>query len=81
MGVFKFKSVSGGGNAKEISPSPSYGDERRGDERALSVIEQDWSPEEEKKAKRKLDMIIMPLLTLGFFCLRTFYRVDIAYTD
>ncbi|KAJ6784329.1 hypothetical protein PWT90_07249 [Aphanocladium album] len=30
----------------------------------------DWSPEEEKKAKRKLDLIIMPILTLGFFCLQ-----------
>jgi hypothetical protein len=30
----------------------------------------DWSPEEEKKAKRKLDSLIMPILTLGFFCLR-----------
>ncbi|SPO01844.1 related to nicotinamide mononucleotide permease [Cephalotrichum gorgonifer] len=32
--------------------------------------ERDWSPEEERKAKRKLDLIIMPLLTLGFFCLQ-----------
>ncbi|KAK8050473.1 hypothetical protein PG994_012203 [Apiospora phragmitis] len=30
----------------------------------------DWSPEEERKAKRKLDYIIMPILTLGFFCLQ-----------
>ncbi|KAJ4376418.1 hypothetical protein N0V83_001701 [Neocucurbitaria cava] len=30
----------------------------------------DWTSEEEKKAKRKLDLIIMPLLTLGFFCLQ-----------
>ncbi|OAL52629.1 alternative sulfate transporter [Pyrenochaeta sp. DS3sAY3a] len=30
----------------------------------------DWTPAEEKKAKRKLDLIIMPLLTLGFFCLQ-----------
>ncbi|OAA41209.1 Major facilitator superfamily domain, general substrate transporter [Beauveria brongniartii RCEF 3172] len=30
----------------------------------------DWSPEEEKRAKRKLDLIIMPILTLGFFCLQ-----------
>ncbi|CAO2658282.1 Nn.00g060050.m01.CDS01 [Neocucurbitaria sp. VM-36] len=30
----------------------------------------DWTIEEEKKAKRKLDLIIMPLLTLGFFCLQ-----------
>ncbi|KAG8623532.1 hypothetical protein KVT40_008508 [Elsinoe batatas] len=30
----------------------------------------DWSVDEEKKAKRKLDLIIMPILTLGFFCLQ-----------
>ncbi|KAM3563615.1 hypothetical protein MY1884_001196 [Beauveria asiatica] len=30
----------------------------------------DWIPEEEKRAKRKLDLIIMPILTLGFFCLQ-----------
>ncbi|KAI9897947.1 hypothetical protein N3K66_006307 [Trichothecium roseum] len=30
----------------------------------------DWTKEEEARAKRKLDFIIMPLLTLGFFCLQ-----------
>ncbi|PNS18223.1 hypothetical protein CAC42_7592 [Sphaceloma murrayae] len=30
----------------------------------------DWSVHEERKAKRKLDLIIMPILTLGFFCLQ-----------
>jgi len=35
------------------------------------TIERDWTVEEEKKAKRKLDLLIMPLLTMGFFCLRT----------
>jgi hypothetical protein len=30
----------------------------------------DWSIDEERRAKRKLDLIIMPILTLGFFCLR-----------
>ncbi|KAI1859632.1 uncharacterized protein JN550_011940 [Neoarthrinium moseri] len=30
----------------------------------------DWTVEEESKAKRKLDLIIMPILTLGFFCLQ-----------
>ena len=34
------------------------------------VLVKDWSHDEEVKAKRKLDLIIMPLLTLGFFCLR-----------
>lgn len=38
-------------------------------ERALSPTS-DWSPAEERKAKRKLDLIILPLLTLGFFCLQ-----------
>ena len=35
-----------------------------------ATIERDWTVEEERKAKRKLDFIIMPLLTLGFFCLQ-----------
>lgn len=35
-----------------------------------SVIPVDWSAEEERKAKWKLDLIIMPILTLGFFCLQ-----------
>ncbi|EGP88996.1 putative major facilitator superfamily transporter [Zymoseptoria tritici IPO323] len=30
----------------------------------------DWSVEEERKAKWKLDLLIMPILTLGFFCLQ-----------
>ncbi|KAF6821161.1 alternative sulfate transporter [Colletotrichum musicola] len=30
----------------------------------------DWTEEEERKAKWKLDLTIMPLLTLGFFCLQ-----------
>ncbi|KAL4815100.1 major facilitator superfamily domain-containing protein [Aspergillus spinulosporus] len=30
----------------------------------------DWTVEEETKAKRKLDLMIMPILTLGFFCLQ-----------
>ncbi|KAL4729701.1 hypothetical protein ACLX1H_004124 [Fusarium chlamydosporum] len=41
----------------------------REDEESLT-LHKDWTPEEEKKAKRKLDLIIMPLLTLGFFCLQ-----------
>jgi len=39
------------------------------DEQGLT-LEKDWTVEEEAKAKRKLDLIIMPLLTLGFFCLQ-----------
>ncbi|OJJ03028.1 hypothetical protein ASPVEDRAFT_889509 [Aspergillus versicolor CBS 583.65] len=30
----------------------------------------DWTIEEETRAKRKLDFMIMPILTLGFFCLQ-----------
>ncbi|EPS37655.1 hypothetical protein H072_8682 [Dactylellina haptotyla CBS 200.50] len=41
----------------------------RDDEEGLT-IEVDWTKEEEKAAKRKLDFIIMPLLFLGFFCLQ-----------
>lgn len=41
----------------------------REDEEGLA-LRRDWTPAEEKKAKRKLDLIIMPLLTLGFFCLQ-----------
>ncbi|POR31404.1 Putative transporter-like protein [Tolypocladium paradoxum] len=37
---------------------------------AILSREVDWSVEEEAKAKRKLDLIIMPILILGFFCLR-----------
>ncbi|KAL6249333.1 hypothetical protein RBB50_003186 [Rhinocladiella similis] len=39
------------------------------DRRSLTV-ERDWTPDEERRAKRKLDLIIMPLLTMGFFCLQ-----------
>ncbi|KAF2723171.1 MFS general substrate transporter [Polychaeton citri CBS 116435] len=41
----------------------------REDEQALT-LQQDWTVEEERRAKRKLDFLIMPLLTLGFFCLQ-----------
>ncbi|TKX25001.1 MFS transporter-like protein 41 [Elsinoe australis] len=33
-------------------------------------LQRDWSLDEERRAKRKLDLIIMPILTLGFFCLQ-----------
>lgn len=39
------------------------------DEEALALT-RDWTPAEEMKAERKLDLIIMPLLTLRFFCLQ-----------
>ncbi|KAK5103979.1 hypothetical protein LTS08_003403 [Lithohypha guttulata] len=39
------------------------------DEEVLA-LQRDWTPAEERQAKRKLDLIIMPLLTLGFFCLQ-----------
>ncbi|KAF4475714.1 nicotinamide mononucleotide permease [Fusarium agapanthi] len=41
----------------------------REDEESLT-LHQDWSLDEERKAKRKLDLVVMPLLTLGFFCLQ-----------
>ncbi|OLN87608.1 putative transporter C1002.16c-like protein 26 [Colletotrichum chlorophyti] len=40
------------------------------DDEAKGISQVDWTPEEERKAKWKLDLIIMPLLTLGFFCLQ-----------
>lgn len=49
-------------STKAFPPVPS-------DETAVT-LERDWSPQEEAKAKRKLDFIIMPILTMGFFCLR-----------
>lgn len=36
----------------------------------VTILDRDWTDEEERRAKRKLDMIIMPLLALGYFCLR-----------
>lgn len=39
-------------------------------ERSEPLLSADWTPEEERRAKRKLDMIIMPLLILGFYCLQ-----------
>ncbi|KAL3589831.1 hypothetical protein FPOAC2_12012 [Fusarium poae] len=53
----------------ETSQSNSDYPAPRDDEESLT-LHKDWSPEEEKKAKRKLDLVIMPLLTLGFFCLQ-----------
>lgn len=58
MGFFDAKS------ARTDPPTP-----RRDDEEALN-LEVDWTREEELKAKRKLDLIIMPILTMGFFCLQ-----------
>ncbi|ERF76214.1 hypothetical protein EPUS_09281 [Endocarpon pusillum Z07020] len=58
MSTFKIKST----NPDEY-PLP------RDDEEGLT-LQRDWTEDEEVKAKRKLDLIIMPLLTLGFFCLQ-----------
>ncbi|KAH7305949.1 alternative sulfate transporter [Stachybotrys elegans] len=44
--------------------SPTLEDEE------VAELPVDWTKEEEAKAKRKLDLIIMPILTLGFFCLQ-----------
>ncbi|KAI9883265.1 MAG: hypothetical protein M1823_004963 [Watsoniomyces obsoletus] len=51
------------------STSPDQFPPVRDDEESLT-LRQDWTKEEEAKAKRKLDLIIMPILTLGFFCLQ-----------
>ncbi|KAF4815425.1 putative transporter [Colletotrichum tropicale] len=48
------------------SPSANLAD---GDTKQVSSPV-DWTEDEERKAKWKLDLIIMPLLTLGFFCLQ-----------
>ncbi|KAH8175627.1 major facilitator superfamily protein [Sarocladium implicatum] len=58
------------GKSKSIDKSTS-GDlaQPLEDEQGL-VLSVDWSREEEKKAKRKLDLILMPILLLGFFCLQ-----------
>ncbi|KAH0422345.1 alternative sulfate transporter [Colletotrichum camelliae] len=48
------------------SPSANHAD---GDVKQVSSPV-DWTEDEERKAKLKLDLIIMPLLTLGFFCLQ-----------
>ncbi|KAI8315581.1 putative transporter [Colletotrichum sp. SAR11_240] len=48
------------------SPSANLAD---GDTKQVSSPV-DWTVDEERKAKWKLDLIIMPLLTLGFFCLQ-----------
>ncbi|KAF2420211.1 MFS general substrate transporter [Tothia fuscella] len=49
-------------NPDEFSP-PNY------DEEPLTTSV-DWTKEEEGRAKRKLDLLLMPLLVLGFFCLQ-----------
>uniref|UniRef100_A0A8H7KAL2 Major facilitator superfamily (MFS) profile domain-containing protein n=1 Tax=Bionectria ochroleuca TaxID=29856 RepID=A0A8H7KAL2_BIOOC len=40
------------------------------DDELKQNVQVDWSESEEKKAKWKLDLTIIPLLTLGFFCLQ-----------
>ncbi|CAI6099334.1 unnamed protein product [Clonostachys chloroleuca] len=61
MGFFKSRSEA----VRAVSAYPPPLE----DEEALNLVV-DWTKEEESKAKRKLDFIIMPLLTLGFFCLQ-----------
>ncbi|KAL3292242.1 nicotinamide mononucleotide permease [Colletotrichum asianum] len=48
------------------SPSANLAD---GDTKQVSSPV-DWTEDEERKAKWKLDLIIIPHLTLGFFCLQ-----------
>ncbi|KAF5004141.1 hypothetical protein FDECE_9355 [Fusarium decemcellulare] len=57
------------GKIDSNSSDPNSFARPRDDEESLT-LHQDWSVDEEAKAKRKLDLIIMPLLTLGFFCLQ-----------
>lgn len=53
----------GRSDAKEQHAAPPEAEE------SLAIV-RDWSEAEEAQAKRKLDLIIMPLLLLGFFCLQ-----------
>jgi len=46
--------------------SPSEDEETTPD----SVV--DWTKQEESKARRKLDFILLPVLALGYFCLHMF---------
>jgi hypothetical protein len=56
---------------KHIEPEQSSLDKSSGEvEIAEQLHSKDWSDDEERTAKRKLDLILMPLLTLGFFCLQ-----------
>ncbi len=64
MTFSKFKFKSGG------SPDPDDYAPPAADEEPLALVA-DWTKQEEIKAKRKLDFLLIPLLTLGFFCLRT----------
>ncbi|GKT83002.1 alternative sulfate transporter [Colletotrichum tofieldiae] len=53
-----------------VVPEPDASIARDDSDAKRIVPQADWTVEEERKAKWKLDLIIMPLLTLGFFCLR-----------
>ncbi|KAG8872655.1 hypothetical protein FRB97_007445 [Tulasnella sp. 331] len=61
-------------------PHQEYGPDlmRQGGE--APSLDCNWTPEEERKVKRKLDFIIMPLLILGFFCLHR-GNISNAITD
>ncbi|KAK3693291.1 major facilitator superfamily domain-containing protein [Podospora appendiculata] len=43
--------------------------ETKGDDQSVALV-RDWSKQEEARAKRKLDCIMLPLLLAGFFCLQ-----------
>ncbi|KAI9795832.1 MAG: hypothetical protein M1833_006781 [Piccolia ochrophora] len=51
------------------SVDPDHYSAPKDDEEVLTLY-RDWTRDEEVRAKRKLDFIIMPLLFLGFFCLQ-----------
>ncbi|KAK5654029.1 hypothetical protein OQA88_7707 [Cercophora sp. LCS_1] len=54
----------------KVGEEKHAGDDIYEDDQQSLALQVDWTPEEEVKAKRKLDLIIMPILTLGFFCLQ-----------
>ncbi|GAB1311783.1 Alternative sulfate transporter [Madurella fahalii] len=51
------------------SVDPDYYPPHQEDEEPMA-LHVDWTKEEERRAKRKLDLILMPLLGLGYFCLQ-----------
>jgi len=56
-----------------LSATSSRLEDDRNREPVGGLIAPDWTPEEEKRARRKVDFILIPLLMLGFFCLREYH--------
>ncbi|WOO78341.1 putative transporter [Vanrija pseudolonga] len=57
-------------NGNSLVPTSSYDSPPRPEDEETLRLAKNWTPEEEQRAKRKMDFIIMPILTLGFFCLQ-----------